>query len=267
MVILQKLKQSLKKAITAQCCRFVNLNFRPTPAIIRQKMDFSFRESLLTVETDFRTPLYETINEIVDYDCYQLSRCHFSSDSDGIILDVGGNVGVAALVLSRLHKGKVITIEPIEENCVVLKRNLAINSVSNVEVLQAAITEHDGSADLWMDPTQSISAKVRPADAGPSSLAHSTARSLSLRSLLQLYPGRPIELLKMDCEGGEYCIIDQIDEQLAPSIPQITMEVHDLDSRHSLKTIQAKLGSLGYRLFYKPELMGRSNLHHLLAIR
>lgn len=72
-------------------------------------------------------------------------------------------------------------------------------------------------------------------------------------------------MVKSDCEGGEYDIVDQMDGCTSRRIRYFTFEVHDLDRKHNLRTIRARLEKIGYRTFYKADIFNRPTLHHLLA--
>ena len=260
------LRDAAHRRVVRYAFERINFNFRPTSAIQSQQMAFVHGGRRFEVSSDYRTPLYETINEVVDYDCYQLQRCQFSTDGQGLIIDVGGNVGVTALVLAHGYAGRVVSLEPIPANHAALEKNLAANGVTNVDVLLAALGERDGEMELWMDPDQSVSAfAVAPGGTPWTGQVAHRAVSFSLASLLARYPGRRVDFLKMDCEGGEYAILDQINAENAASFPQISMEVHDRDARRNAAAVRARLEGLGYEVFHKPELLGRPTLHHFLA--
>jgi hypothetical protein len=76
-----------------------------------------------------------------------------------------------------------------------------------------------------------------------------------------------IGLLKCDCEGGEYEILDRFTPELAARIRNLTIEVHDLDRSRNIEWISQKLSHLGYQVSCIPDLWERSALHLLLARR
>ena len=91
-------------------------SFRPAPSIRSQQMTFRFLERELVVTAGFDTPLYETIAEVVDYDCYRL-RDIVPDLHDTTILDVGANVGVTTLCLAAIPRSTVRAFEPVRRNC------------------------------------------------------------------------------------------------------------------------------------------------------
>src|SRR5579859_1810195 len=91
--------------------------FRHSSVIEEQTLKFKFAGRQLSVTADYRTPLYDTISEVVDYDCYQLKKIEWDSRRDHYIVDVGANVGVTALVIAQLPRRRINCYGPDPENC------------------------------------------------------------------------------------------------------------------------------------------------------
>jgi FkbM family methyltransferase len=203
----------------------------------------------------------------VEHDCYQLDQIDFSNSADALILDIGAQVGTASVVFSRLHRGKILCFEPLPENCRLLRANLEANQVANAVVVPKAVTDQDGFVEFEVNPNSSVdghAAGIMAAD--PRVYTQSLrVKSVTLRTALADFPGQPIHLIKMDCEGGEYGIVDQITPDLLPRIRHLTFEVHDLDGSRNVRVLTAKLQRLGFRISYKKEMYNRFALHHLLA--
>jgi len=89
---------------------------------------------------------------------------------------------------------------------------------------------------------------------------------VTLSSFLEEIGFPLVNLLKMDCEGAEYGLVKDLAKLDHEKIRAITMEVHDLDRQRNYIAMRAALIALGYTVTYKPELLGRPTLHHLLAI-
>jgi FkbM family methyltransferase len=232
-------------------------------SIEEQTITFRWRDRLFTVTADRTTPLYETIAEIVDYDCYQLANTVWPNRR-GYIVDIGANIGITALVLSQFPCKQVICFEPLPSNCDALESNLARNGVENVRVIRSAVSDVQGPG--WIEvATASVGGKL----ALPTTADRPTipVQCVRLQDVLALCGDADIDLLKIDCEGGEFAIVDQITPEIADRVRVITFEVHDLDSRRNRRTLASKLSRLGYRLQFKADIFERVNLHHILAVR
>jgi FkbM family methyltransferase len=270
---IQRLKGTIKAPIQEAVRRVFRLDpgyqFKSAPSIKQQTIEFEFKGERLSLTCDHTSPIYDTIAEIVDYDCYQLEGLDFSDSAGALVLDIGAHVGTASVVLSRLHQGKILCFEPLPENWRFLKKNLETNQVAKAVVVPAAVTEQDGFVEFAVNPDSSVA----------SHLAHSMAadpraftqllrvQSVSLRSALAAYPKERIHLIKADCEGGEYGIVNQITPELLPRIRHLTFEVHDMGGKNNVRTLMERLRGLGFTLKYKKEMYSRFGLHHLLASR
>jgi FkbM family methyltransferase len=74
-----------------------------------------------------------------------------------VVFDVGAHVGFYTLLAAKLVglQGKVFAFEPLPENLVYLKQHLVLNRISNVEVIEAAISDRPGIATFNYGPSRS----------------------------------------------------------------------------------------------------------------
>ena len=270
---IQRLKGTIKAPIQKAARRVFRLDpgyeFKSAPSIKQQTIEFEFQGEHLTLTCDHTSPIYDTIAEIVDYDCYQLEELDFSDSAGALVLDIGAHIGTASVVLSRLHKGKILCFEPLPENGRFLKKNLEANQVAKAVVVPAAVTEQDGFVEFAVDPNSSVAGHLaRSMAADPRAFTQLLrVQSVSLHSALAAYPNERIHLIKADCEGGEYSIVNQITPELLPRIRHLTFEVHDLGGKNNVRTLMERLRGLGFNVKYKKEMYNRFGLHHLLASR
>ncbi len=239
--------------------------FRPSRCIEEQLLTFSYGGSTLTARANYRTALYDMIAEVVDHDCYQLKKLEWEPHRDHIIVDIGANVGVTALVLAQIPGARVTCYEPDPENCALLRDNLQRNGLRNVSVREAAVAGKEGK--LQFQPhTESTGGFL--AAGGTASGAHTlTVEAVTLDRVLEESATGRIDLLKCDCEGGEYEVLNRLTPELAAHIRNLTIEVHDLDRNRNVGWITQKLSGLGYQVSCIPDLWERSALHLLLARR
>ncbi|MFZ0910966.1 MAG: FkbM family methyltransferase [Candidatus Acidiferrales bacterium] len=239
--------------------------FRPSSVIAEQTLKFKFAGRELSVKADYRTALYDMITEVVDYDCYQLKKIEWELHREHYIVDIGTNVGVTALVLAQIPGAHVTCYEPDPENCAFVQRNLEMNGVANVRVFQAAVGAVNGTLKFQ---THAESTGGHLAGGEPVHGTHTiSVTAVNLDRVLEQCGGDEIDLIKCDCEGDEYALIDQITPAHAARIRNLSIEVHDLDRTRNLQTISSKLTNLGYQLSVIPDMWERSALHLLLARR
>lgn len=70
--------------------------------------------------------------------------------------------------------------------------------------------------------------------------------TINLKKLLGVIPLKTIHYLKMDIEGSEWDVVNDMNEESAKRIEQMSMEIHS----HHMKIIK-KLEDLGYKTFYE----------------
>ncbi len=265
----RNIKWEIKKAAKKLLRISSEYEFIPARSIDQQQIFFTVNGKKFSLEADYTTPLYETIAEVVDYDCYQLTKLSQVSSKDQVVLDIGANIGVTAVVFTAFYECRILCFEPIAENCTLLRKNIERNHLFNIEIIQAAVAKQDGTLTFSQENDISVSAHIHD----PSTFASQKAsklvevKSISLKKIFQDLDGKSVALMKLDCEGGEYDIVDQIDERLANQIHAMTLEVHDLDTARNLKRIEGQLTRLGFTIDEKREMFDRRNLHHLLAVR
>jgi FkbM family methyltransferase len=124
------------------------------------------------------------------------------------VVDIGAHRGFHTLRLSKKvgSKGRVVAIEPSGRDVARLKLHLKINFCRNVEVMECALGEQEGSADLYTVPANSVLNSLRPPDTElPSSRAEVRVRRLD--DVLSGMRIGGVDFIKMDVEGGELAVL------------------------------------------------------------
>lgn len=156
-----------------------------------------------------------------------------------VVYDVGAHVGFYALLASVLvgQEGKVFAFEPLPRNLKYLKQHLEINRISNVFVVESAVSDKSGAMRF-----------------SPGS--HHAMGQLSQHGSLHVggvslddyvsYVGLPKpDVIKIDIEGGEYRALKGAESLLKQYYPVIFLATHGIDVHHKSC---AFLTALGYRL-------------------
>jgi FkbM family methyltransferase len=114
-----------------------------------------------------------------------------------VFYDIGANVGYYSLMAANKigQTGKVVAIEPLPSNIRYLRRHLQLNNVSNVEIIEAALSSSPGM--LYFSTSDSnLTGHL-------SNSGNIVVRAMCLDELI--LNGKPIpDYIKMDIEGGEY---------------------------------------------------------------
>ena len=146
------------------------------------------------------------------------------------ILDIGANIGYYALMESLVigPNGQVTAIEPMLPNIEMLKRNIELNSATNIDVVHGAVSASTGTGQMYMsshsnlhtfhrDGTASAYLESTPVDVPTMTLRAAAARA-----------GNRVDLIRMDVEGHEVEILGQLVDLVGEGViaPRVIFETH-----------------------------------------
>lgn len=85
-----------------------------------------------------------------------------------VVLDVRANIGYYVLVESQLtgNCGKVFAVEPVINNFKLLKKNVKLNNLKNVQSFQLAFGEEDSKSKIYVSDRANLCAMKRSAVGG-----------------------------------------------------------------------------------------------------
>ena len=119
--------------------------------------------------------------------------CRQLIQPDYVCLDIGANIGVKTLFLSRhCPQGRVIAVEAGKLVADCLATNIAANGCSNVISHHAAAAGHDGI--LTFDEVSAW---------GHQSATGVDVEAVTLQTLIAQYELKRLDFIKIDVEGGE----------------------------------------------------------------
>jgi FkbM family methyltransferase len=161
------------------------------------------------------------------------------------VFDVGANVGIFSVVMAGAvgDHGTVIAVEPNAANVRRLRSNLKLNAVSNVQIVEAAATNREGTLRLHLavDAAYHSLGPVKHTDGSSESVQ---VDALRLDQIWQDAGSPVVSLMKIDVEGAEIPALEGSVQILATHHPALLLEAGD-DA--DLDALRAFLGPLGYR--------------------
>lgn len=130
---------------------------------------------------------------------------------NGMSLDLGANLGLHSLILSKLGFS-VIAVEPDPIHLKILSEVLTLNKVNNVEVVAAAVTPGGEPAQFIRIINNTTSSHVK-GSVGKSPYGPTTEFQVQGMSLKNTLDSNNISLVKMDIEGMELEIINTLENR------------------------------------------------------
>jgi FkbM family methyltransferase len=177
------------------------------------------------------------------------------------VLDIGANVGIFSVLAGLLagSEGRVVGFEPVADNRTRLAANLALNDVTNVEIVAQPASDRvedamfhlnsdsDGGHSLWdpgnFPPNRQSRDNPRPTVTRTTTIDAEVAR-------LGLAPPR---LIKIDTEGAEHRVLSGAINLLREfEIPYIIAELHEFGLNQmgsSQSALRGFMAELGYETF------------------
>jgi len=158
--------------------------------------------------------------------------------SGRVFYDIGANAGFYTLLAAmRVGTGKVFAFEPMPENVDSLKRHIQLNALDNVSIVQAAVSDENGSANFRLGSTR--------CDGRLSNNGNFKVRVLTLDALLSEKQIPPPSYIKMDIEGEEFRALLGGKECFARYRPELFLSTHGEILRQSCFEL---LTSWGYEV-------------------
>jgi FkbM family methyltransferase len=153
-------------------------------------------------------------NEIFIERCYEVSL-----PERPLILDCGANTGTSLLYFAHVFRdSRLVAFEPDPDAFELLERTVRDNDMT-VELHQLALGREEGAAILQTDAPASVHATLS------SSLAEGT--TVQVAPLSPYVPPQGVDLLKLDVEGSELRVLEELREARALSrVRALVVEVH-----------------------------------------
>jgi len=195
------------------------------------------KEFSLSLKTGHKFHLMHFLDSLMFYeiwkeDVYRLNKMK----NPKVILDIGSNIGSFSIKAAiDFPTARVIAIEPSVETFLLLKKNIKENSIHNIESINKAIFGKNGYHTLY-DPGPGGLRSLYPPSKKRSAIIR--VETTTLEKIISRKKIKYIDLLKMDCEGSEYNIFENLSSELFLKIKVISMEYHDGNYGHHSQLVE-----------------------------
>lgn len=215
---------------------------------------FDFRSGVKMI-TPARPDASSPIFEVMVTDDYHLASFRrISGRGLDLILDVGAHVGAASVFLGRCFPdAEVVSYEPNPGSARYLRTNLRLNEI-RANVVEAAVGGRAGVARL-LGESESCRSMLSWDVTGTGTKVEVLSFSEELRRAQPLCR----TLVKMDCEGAEYEILDATSDSDWEAVEAIILEYHPVAGRGGWAEIQRRLTSFGFEVAWHENTRGRED--------
>jgi FkbM family methyltransferase len=141
-----------------------------------------------------------------------------------MVVDCGANIGMSVLYFKYFYpNARILAFEPGRDAFQLLQRNVQANGLNNVQLEPKAVGMQEGKASFFVDPNISggtMNSLV------PGRLGGVTTEDVDVVRLSNYITG-PVDLLKIDIEGGEQAVLnDLLSTNAISNVRQLVMEYH-----------------------------------------
>ena len=153
---------------------------------------------------------------------------------EGVFLDIGANVGKYSIMLGKRMgvDGRVLAFEPEPNNIKSLKKNIELNRVNNIDIIEKACSNSKGEIDFYLSSNNtgghSITAKTNN---------KITVQADTLDNILKERGVSRVDMVKIDVEGAEYLVLRGASIMLRKFRPKIIFESWGSESYNKIKDI------------------------------
>ncbi|MFW5831421.1 MAG: FkbM family methyltransferase [Prolixibacteraceae bacterium] len=187
---------------------------------------------------------------------------------EGIVLDLGANIGVTSYHLAkRLPQSTIFSFEPLEINMKILKRIKKRFGLKNIREFMVALGDENTSLEMVMPVIENVPMH------GLSHVVHEniTENNAGLKFEVPMMrlddfqelknTGKRITGMKIDVENFEYFVLKGAEKMIEKNNPVIYCELWENENREKCFTF---LNNLGYSAFilHKKELVPFNDQKH-----
>jgi FkbM family methyltransferase len=188
-----------------------------------------------------------------------------------VFYDVGANVGFFTVLAARLvgEHGLVVAFEPVPPTAALARRNSELNGFTNVQVLERAASDSNGSGQLVL--ARHIGGAALETAAPPIDATSTIAVALTTIDAVLVDPGPlPPTMVKIDVEGAELAVLQGMTETIKHHRPIVICEIDDGDANayeSKRRSCVEYLESCGYHVADLPDAYPGSSwfVGHILA--
>ncbi len=183
------------------------------------------------------------------------------------IVDIGAGIGEFTMFALLGHpQNYVYAFEPYPRSYDLLRKNLIVNQIANVQTFPDAISGETGTLLLDLSRGEPLQIQSYIPDTSPTHGEVLKVRSLSLADAINRLKLDRCDLLKLDCEGAEYEILFHTGTSVLRRIDRIVLEYHDNVNKYTHHDLAEFLGGEGFKVNTYPNQV-HSYLGYLYAYR
>lgn len=167
---------------------------------------------------------FATLAEVFEEDTYR-----FHEEGDFLFMDIGANIGLAALYFASRYKAPVFAFELVPSTAAIARENFALNPqfASQIQLFEYGLADKDQAMTISVNRDVTAGNSIYQQQGQTQENVQIKDAAQALRSIAEQKNGRKL-VVKLDAEGAEYCIMRRWNEDsLMSHIDLLMIEWHD----------------------------------------
>jgi FkbM family methyltransferase len=134
-----------------------------------------------------------------------------------IVFDIGANGGIYTVAAAKAvgSSGHVYAFEPGRRELELLRNNIIKNNLSNVTVVERAVSDKTSSADFVVSQDGAMNSLAENSHAHQKVIYHIEVKTISLNEFVDEYNVSKVDFVKIDVEGAEHLVFRGMQHVLA----------------------------------------------------
>jgi FkbM family methyltransferase len=179
-------------------------------------------ERMVELRSGLKIILSEHPHDIITIFVVFVRKDYGDMPANGVVIDIGANIGVFSLYAAHIGKvSKVFAYEPNSESFHYLLENISTNYLEQIIVPHRLAVTGMGKGIVKFPKKSSMYNAIIESE---SDIDFEEVETTSMPMMFSDIEN--INLLKLDCEGAEYAILMESDQDVFKKISAIRMEYH-----------------------------------------
>lgn len=206
--------------------------------------------------------LKENLKYIFNYKVFKTSL----NKQNPTIIDCGSHIGISILYFKMNYpNAKIIGFEPNPQNFEILKKNIEVNKLKDVNLINAALFDRKGYAYLYGGLEEN------PFTWGDTIFYNMWGKKNQKKTRIRIvklssYINQEIDLIKINIEGSEQKVIEEISNKLK-FVKEIILEFHvakSLQNKNKLETIIKILEKNSFKIKCSPTFFSNAIVRKII---
>ena len=159
----------------------------------------------------------------VEFEPHTVALLDSLCDVDSNIIDVGANIGLTSLAMTRTSpKGQIRAVEPVADAYKHLQANIELSQAINVSCFNFAAGRESSRVKMFVDDSNLASAFVTERNV-------TDEAAIDMRSLDDAFPGMDmgsVDFIKIDVEGFELEVLAGAVKLVSENRPRVLLEMN-----------------------------------------